>query len=547
MKTIKLLGLLLITTLLSCNEKYSFGELIPPTNLKASFTLVGADTNHPHGDGTGLVNFSVTAQNAVSYRFDFGDGKSQIAPSGKIQYRYTKVGTNKFTALASAIGTGGTLSTIPLEVEVYSSFSDADAENKLAGKNIGDTKTWYWAANLPGYAGLGPQETGDNGEYAYPAWWQATPFDDTRTCMFENSFIFTRTTNGITYHQTASQVFVPGAYASVLNLAPDQCHAADAVPTLIGVKQVSFLPSTSKAATLGKYDGKPYRGTAFELSDGGMLGWWVGSSTYDIISLTDNLLIVRVMQPNSQYAWYHIFTTNKPSQNSFTNLVWSDEFNTNGTPDAQKWTYDLGKGSNGWGNNELQSYTNNTENVMVTNGVLKITAKTDGSGGYTSARLKTEGLYAFKYGKIEIKAKLPAAQGTWPAMWLLGNNFATDGWPKCGEIDLLEQKGDKKTHILGACHWYNTDNSQQADYARESPFANPSKGFHIYTMNWTDKKITFAVDNQTYFEMDNNSKLPFNQKFFLIFNIAIGGNLGGTVDPNFTEDTLEIDYIRIYQ
>ena len=547
MKTLNLLTLLVAFVFISCKDKHEFGDLTPPSNVNASFSIVGADNSHPHGDGTGLVNFVVTAQNAISYRIDFGAGKTEMAPSGKIQHRYTKVGTNKFTAVVSAVGAGGSMSSVSLELEVYSSFSDAEAENMLAGKNVGDTKTWYWAANVAGYAGLGPQESGDNGEYGYPAWWQATPFDATRTCMFENSFIFTRTANGITYKQTANHVFIPGAYAEVLGVTKDQCHGTDVVPTITGEKQVSFVPSTSKAATQGKYDNKAYRGTAIELSNGGMLGWWIGASTYDIISLSDTQLIVRVMQPNSQYAWYHIFTTTKPSENSFTNLVWSDEFNKAGTPDATKWTYDLGKGSNGWGNNELQTYTKDPENVKVENGVLKITAKADGNGGYTSARLKTEGLYGFKYGKVEIKAKLPASQGTWPAMWFLGNNFATEGWPKCGEIDMLEQKGNKKTHILGACHWYDTDSNHQGDYDKETAVAGTSNDFHIYTMTWTEKKIIFAVDNKNYFEMDNNAKMPFNQKFFLILNVAMGGTLGGQVANNFTEDSLEIDYVRIYQ
>ena len=547
MKTLNFLTLLVAFVFISCKDKYTFGDLTPPTNVKASFSVLGIDGTHPHGDGTGLVDFAVTAQNAISYRIDFGDGKTAMAPSGKIQHRYTKVGTNKYTAVVNAVGTGGSMSSVPLEVEVYSSFSDPEAETLLAGKNVGDSKTWYWAANLPGYAGVGPQESGDNGEYGYPAWWQATPFEPSRACMFDNSFVFSRTAKGITYQQTADHVFIPGGYAKILGVGGDRCHGADVVPTLVGVKQVSFVPSTSKAATQGKYDNKAYRGTAIELSDGGMLGWWVGASAYDIISLTDTQLIVRVMQPNSQNAWYHIFTTTKPSENSFTKLVWFDEFNKAGAPDPTKWTYDLGRGNNGWGNNELQTYTKDPENVKIEGGLLKITAKSDGSGGYTSARLKTQGLYGFKYGKVEIKAKMPASKGTWPAMWFLGSNFSTEGWPKCGEIDMLEQKGDKKTHILGACHWYDTDNNRRGDYSKEAEFAGTTDDFHIYTMTWTEKKIVFSLDNKNYFEMENNAKLPFNQNFFLILNVAMGGALGGQVADNFTEDNLEIDYVRIYQ
>ena len=112
---------------------------------------------------------------------------------------------------------------------------------------------------------------------------------------------------------------------------------------------------------------------------------------------------------------------------------------------------------------------------------------------------------------------------------------------------MLEQKGNKKTHILGACHWYDTDSNHQGDYDKETAVAGTSNDFHIYTMTWTEKKIIFAVDNKNYFEMDNNAKMPFNQKFFLILNVAMGGTLGGQVANNFTEDSLEIDYVRIYQ
>ena len=154
MKTLNLLTLLVAFVFISCKDKHEFGDLTPPSNVNASFSIVGADNSHPHGDGTGLVNFVVTAQNAISYRVDFGDGKTEMAPSGKIQHRYTKVGTNKFTAVVSAVGAGGSMSSVSLELEVYSSFSDAEAENMLAGKNVGDTKTWYWAANVAGYAGL---------------------------------------------------------------------------------------------------------------------------------------------------------------------------------------------------------------------------------------------------------------------------------------------------------------------------------------------------------------------------------------------------------
>lgn len=546
---IKMLNWLMMPLLFgSCQEEYSFGDVVTPSQVEVTYEIVGADTANPYGDGSGYVNFVVTGKDAITYRLDFGDGKSQMAPSGKLQYRYTTVGTNKYTVVASAIGTGGVSTSKSVEVEVYSSFSDVEAENLLAGTNIGDSKTWYWAADTPSFVGLGPQEDDyGNGDYAYGAWWQASPFDPTRTCMYENSFVFTRTASGITFEQTADYVFVPGAYASVIGVTGDQCHGLDIIPNIDGVKQVSLFPSSSKAALQGTFNNAPYRKTGMELSNGGMLGWWVGSSTYDIVSITETTLIVRVMQPNSVYAWYHIFSTTKPSNEKFSKLVWFDEFNTDGAPNASKWTYDLGTGDNGWGNRELQTYTNSTENVSIANGVLKITAKSDGKGGYTSARLKTQGLYQFTYGKVEIKAKLPASKGTWPALWMLGSNHTTVGWPKCGEIDIMEQTGADKTNILGATHWQNAADNTTASHSQTAPVTNSSSEFHIYTMEWTAETIKYYVDGVQFFELANNASLPFNADFFLIMNVAMGGNLGGTVDANFTEDTMEVDYVRVYQ
>jgi hypothetical protein len=223
--------------------------------------------------------------------------------------------------------------------------------------------------------------------------------------------------------------------------------------------------------------------------------------------------------------------------------IWADEFFENGAPNPKNWNYNLGAG--GWGNNELQTYTNSAENVIVENGVLKITAKSNGSGGYTSARIKSENLFEFTYGTVEVRAKLPSAQGTWPAIWMLGANFDQVGWPACGEIDIMEQKGWDKNKVLGTCHWSN--NGNYAGYGLETSISNSTSSFHIYKLVWSQGAIRIFVDNQEYFVMTTNSSMPFNSDFFFILNVAMGGNLGGTIDPNFTQSTMEIDYVRVYQ
>ncbi|MBT8393636.1 MAG: glycoside hydrolase family 16 protein [Flavobacteriaceae bacterium] len=225
-------------------------------------------------------------------------------------------------------------------------------------------------------------------------------------------------------------------------------------------------------------------------------------------------------------------------------LVWSDEFNIEGAPNPSNWNYNTGAG--GWGNNELQTYTDNSENVIVEEGVLKIIARADASVGYTSARIKSENLYEFTYGTIEVRAKLPAKQGTWPAIWLLGANFDQIGWPACGEIDIMEQTGWDKNKVLGTCHW--SFNGNYAGYGLETSVSNASTSFKTYKLEWTEGgAIRIFVDNNEYFVMTTNSSMPFNEDFFIILNIAIGGNLGGDVDPSFTEDSMEIDYVRVYQ
>ena len=279
------------------------------------------------------------------------------------------------------------------------------------------------------------------------------------------------------------------------------------------------------------------------------MGWLVGSSKYDIISVSDDELIVRIIESTGDgLAWYHKFTSTKPSQDAsyaYNDLVWEDDFNTDGAPDATNWTYDLGAG--GWGNGEVQTYTNSAENAKVLDGSLIITAKADGSGGYTSARLKSQGLRKFTYGRIEVRAKLPASAGTWPAIWMLGSNFTTVGWPTCGEIDIMEQTGANKDITLGTLHWYNTTANSNASYGETTAVADASSDFHLYTVEWSDTSIKIYLDDVSFFQMDNDSTLPFNADFFMILNIAMGGTLGGDIDPSFTEDTMEIDYVKVFQ
>ncbi|GAL90741.1 glycoside hydrolase family 16 protein [Jejuia pallidilutea] len=232
-------------------------------------------------------------------------------------------------------------------------------------------------------------------------------------------------------------------------------------------------------------------------------------------------------------------------------LIWQDEFDTDGAPDASKWGYNTGTGDNGWGNNESQYYTNRLDNAKVEGGVLKITAKKEDFSGseYTSARLLTAGKFEFTYGRVDVRAKLPAGGGVWPAIWMLGANFGTVGWPACGEIDIMEYVGNSPGQISSALHTPSSFGAT-VNYKATS-ISNETTEFHIYSAIWTESSITFLLDDVEYYTYNpstkNDATWPFYNNQFLILNIAMGGNLGGTIDPNFDTSTMEIDYVRVYQ
>jgi beta-glucanase (GH16 family) len=226
-------------------------------------------------------------------------------------------------------------------------------------------------------------------------------------------------------------------------------------------------------------------------------------------------------------------------------LVWSDEFNTDGAPDPSKWGYDLGGG--GWGNNELEYYTNRPDNAVISNGTLKITAKKEFFVGsnYTSARLVTNGKYSFKYGRMEVRAKLPTGAGLWPAIWTLGADYATNAWPACGEMDVMEEKGSDINRIYGTLHYPNHSGANGDGATTVISGANTD--FHIYALDWTPQAMKISVDGVVFKTVVNNSSIPFNHDFFIILNLAVGGSFAGNVDPNFVSSAMEVDYVRVYQ
>lgn len=235
-------------------------------------------------------------------------------------------------------------------------------------------------------------------------------------------------------------------------------------------------------------------------------------------------------------------------------LVWNDEFDNSGLPDTTRWNYDTG--GHGWGNHELQFYTGaNPENARVEDGKLIIEARPDSMEGmgYTSARLTTKNKGDWKYGRIEVRAKLPSGVGVWPAIWMLPTENTYGGWPKSGEIDIMEYVGYQPDTIHGTIHCESFNHMKGTQKAGTLPLVEAEEAFHVYSIDWEENRILFKVDDTTYFtfekESDNPSDWPFNQPFHLVVNIAVGGSWGGLkgVDRDMFPQTMEVDYVRVYQ
>jgi len=237
-------------------------------------------------------------------------------------------------------------------------------------------------------------------------------------------------------------------------------------------------------------------------------------------------------------------------------LVWQDEFEGTSLL-STNWKHEIGTGNNGWGNSELQYYKE--ENTKVENGVLTITAEKQifNSSSYTSSRISSQGLQSFKYGRIDIRAAAPYGQGIWPALWMLGENFPTTGWPQCGEIDIMEMVGGESTSVRGdnvthgTVHWADANNTH-AEFNGNKKISNGIlyDNFHVFSIIWDMNGITWYIDDQSFHAIDtkDNQFDEFREKYFFIFNVAVGGKWPGGPNPNTTfPQYLHVDYVRVFQ
>lgn len=230
-------------------------------------------------------------------------------------------------------------------------------------------------------------------------------------------------------------------------------------------------------------------------------------------------------------------------------LVWEENF-TGSQLDESVWNFETGDGCPnlcGWGNNELQVYTN--KNHTLKNGNLIIRAQKEGNK-YTATRITTANKKQFQYGRIETRAKLPVGRGLWPAFWMLGGNITNVGWPKCGEIDILEYVGKEPNMVFTSLH--TQDSHGNTINSKKTKITDIEQGFHIYSIDWTKDKIDFFVDYKLVYTFQpdekNENTWPYNQPFYFIINLAIGGNFGGPeVDESIFPQDFIVDYIKVYQ
>lgn len=236
-----------------------------------------------------------------------------------------------------------------------------------------------------------------------------------------------------------------------------------------------------------------------------------------------------------------------------TTPAWTDEFDYTGAPDPAKWGYDIG--GSGWGNNELEYYTNNISNASVSDGLLTITAKKETFGGknYTSARMVSRGKGDFLYGRIEIKAKLPSGKGTWPALWMLPTDWEYGDWPKSGEIDIMEHVGYDLNRVHISIHTESFNHRLGTQKSNSRMVDNATTQFHLYRVDWTPYAVRGYIDDLLIFQHTNEGNgpaaWPFDKKFHLLLNLAVGGDWGGAqgIDENAFPAKMEIDFVRVFK
>ncbi|NER15333.1 family 16 glycosylhydrolase [Leptobacterium flavescens] len=537
MKKIKhFIVVFILLTVSACQEDDAdFGTVTVPTNLRAEAII--AD------DQSGNVTVTPTADNALNFHVFFQQGGDPVvaSPGESVSFRYTQSGQYSVVVTIVAFGTGGAASSINITLDLdVRLFIDTETLQLIGGDG---TKRWVWNQTESGHFGVGDPNAD------FPNFFSAAP-DQLDPCLYDDVLVFNYDDNDNYTFQLETgnnnETFINWAEVNRFfpNASPqqfvDECR--DITDQIATNTSFVIIPEEGGRRTLDV--------------ENSTLSYWSGAMEYEIVELTADRLTVRGLQTpflgGGLLAWYHTFipegsTPGGGGGSAFENLVWEDNFDVNGAPDTANWDYDLGTGDNGWGNGEEQYYTDRPDNVIIEDGILKITAKRENFNGsqFTSSRIKTQDRFEFQYGRVEGRIKLPTGGGTWPAFWMLGADFETNIWPGAGEIDIMEHVGNQQNTIFGSTH----DPNNFGGNARTgtTTVSDASTEFHVYAVEWNETDIRFFVDDQLYFTASNNGSLPFNKDFFIILNVAMGGNFGGVIDGGFTESVMEVDYIRIYQ
>ena len=525
-------------------------------------TIVAAFDFEIGSDGL-TVTFTNNSTGAETYSWNFGDGNTSTDENPS--HTYSAEGSYDVVLVASSGGNSSSASETIAVVDVTAVLQ------KLTGTT---SKTWKLDRE-----GIALSVFPSDESTIYYAFGGDYDFGYARPCLLSDEYTFSA--DGTYEYDANGEVWAEeGVWAS--NISADcldetnpsnfvNVDGADISAWASGTHTFSFDVANMELTVNGT---GAFIGLAKVTNDAETLVP-VSSTTYTVVNLDDSgtkdVLTLRVEIDGGATIWeFNLVSYDNPSDEpaipqeptladtDFSTIIWQDEFDVDGAPDATKWNLDLGDGCPdlcGWGNNELQFYTDVTDNVRVEGGVLVIEAQQNPS--YTSAKLTSEGKGDFQYGKIEARAKLPFGRGTWPAIWMLSTKAGGSTWPDDGEIDIMEHVGFDMNTIHGTLHTRDRNGLIGNQVTGSTTATNVDTEFHVYAIEWYPDRITWFIDDSPIFTFDTddvaplkNANWPFNNHpFHLILNIAIGGNWGGSqgIDDTIWPQKMEIDYVRVYQ
>tara|TARA_B110000902_G_C14281769_1_gene577139 strand:+ start:67 stop:1671 length:1605 start_codon:yes stop_codon:yes gene_type:complete len=495
--------------ILSCDRSTDDESIVAaPSNLSVSSVVVGTDDSNPNGDGSGKVDFTISATDATSYEVEINNETIELTQT-TFSYIFTNGGINDYSIKVTAFNsTGSTSITYSITVFVSSGGLQLVWSDEFDGNGAVDSAKWNYNTGGGGW--------GNNEEQTYTS--------DQSNVVIENGIL--------KINAKKESAIATTYYFDELSLLDSGDNVVSVIENFEGVTpslnefdgatiQVIDNPNTSGENTTSKV-------VEFEKNVGasGNSGvWWDRSSAIDLS--VNNKLSLKTWSPESGIV-VRLKLENSANGSEF-HLVDASTSVSNGW---ETLTYDF-SGAPAYNYDRLVVFFDHGNTVA----------------NYTSARIKTEGLYDFTYGRVDILAKLPASGGVWPAIWMLGSSISSVGWPACGEIDIMEYVGNNPGFVSSALH--TTSSSGATVNHNVVSITNETTEFHLYSVVWTEESITFLVDDVGHYTYNPTTKnaqtWPFNASQFIILNVAMGGTLGGTIDPNFTQDTMEVDYVRVYQ